>query len=115
MRKLLIILLITTIFAGWGTAQFVSVDAYTGKLESPIIHKTFGDLIDAIIKFIFDIAKVVAPLMIVIGGFYIVAAAGNPSNIETGKKIIFYTLIGFFIILISRGLVEMIGKVIEVK
>jgi hypothetical protein len=43
-----------------------------------------------------------------------VAAAGDPSKIETGKKIIFYTLIGFLIILLSRGLVVIIKDLIKV-
>jgi len=84
------------------------------QLESPIEHETFGDLIDAIIKFVFNIALVLAPLFIIIGGFYFVAAAGDPSKIETGKKIIFYTLIGFLIILLSRGLVVIIKDLIKV-
>ena len=92
--------------------QFVSCATF--QLESPIEHKTFADLINAIIKFIFDIALVLAPLLIIIGGFYFVAAAGDPSKVETGKRIILYTLIGFLIILISRGLVEVIKGLIKV-
>jgi len=110
MKKLLIILLTAIIFTGWGVTQVVLADG----LVNPLGYENFGDLINAIIKFIFDIALVVAPLMIVIGGFYIVAAAGNPSNIETGKRIIFYTLIGFLIILISRGLVVVIQDLLKV-
>ena len=111
---LLIVLFAGTIFAASGAMQFVLADEFTGKLEPPIEHENFGDLIDAIIKFIFNIALVLAPLLIVIGGFYFVAAAGDPSKIETGKRIIFYTLIGFLIILISRGLVEVIKGLIKV-
>jgi len=116
MRKksfgLLIILFVGAIFVASGVAQLVLADDF--KLESPIEHENFGDLIDAIIKFIFNIALVLAPLLIVIGGFYFVAAAGDPSKIETGKRIILYTLIGFLIILISRGLVEVIKGLIKV-
>jgi len=116
MRKsifsLSIIMLIGAIFAVSGITQFVFAQNF--QLESPIEHETFGDLIDAIIKFVFNIALVLAPLFIIIGGFYFVAAAGDPSKIETGKKIIFYTLIGFLIILISRGLVVVLKDLIKV-
>jgi hypothetical protein len=114
MKKSLIILFIGAIFLGAGVSQSILADEFTGELKSPIEHETFGDLIDAIIKFAFNIALVLAPLFIVIGGFYFVAAAGDPSKIETGKKIIFYTLIGFLIILISRGLVVVLKDLIKV-
>jgi hypothetical protein len=111
---LLIILFTGTIFIVSGTMQSVSGDTFTGQLEPPIEHETFEDLIGAIISFIFTIALVLAPLLIIIGGFYFVAAAGDAKKIETGKRIILYTLIGFLIILISRGLVEVIKGLIKV-
>lgn len=112
---LLVIIFAGAIFVASGVAQPVlAADFKDFKLESPIEHKNFGDLIDAIIKFIFNIALALAPLLIVIGGFYFVTAAGDPSKIETGKRIILYTLIGFLIILISRGLVEVIKGLIRV-
>ncbi len=109
---LLVIIFAGAIFVASGVVQPVLAAGL--KLESPIEHKNFGDLIDAIIKFIFNIALALAPLLIVIGGFYFVTAAGDPSKIETGKRIILYTLIGFLIILISRGLVEVIKGLIRV-
>ena len=115
-KKLSIILLVAAIFLNMGAVQFALADDFTGKLEPPIKHETFEDLIAAIIKFIFNVALIVAPIIIIIGAFYFVAAAGDPSKIETGKKIIFYTLIGFIIILLSRGLVKLLmEEVIEVK
>ena len=114
MKKISVIIFVGAILFSLGAGQWVLADEFTGELRSPIGHKTFGDLIDAIIKFIFNIALVLAPLFIVIGGFYFVAAAGDPSKIETGKKIIFYTLIGFLIILISRGLVVVLKDLIKV-
>jgi len=112
---LLIILFTGTIFIVSGAMQSVSGDTFTGQLEPPIVHETFADLINAIIKFIFDIALVLAPLLIIIGGFYFVAAAGDAKKIETGKRIILYTLIGFLIIFISRGLVKVIIELLIKK
>lgn len=82
---------------------------------SPITHKTFGGLIDAIISFIFNVAIVVVPLLIIIGAFNLLTAAGDPKKIATGKNIITYTLIGFAIILFAKGLIAMIEEVIGVK
>ena len=85
------------------------------EFQNPLEYGTFGELIDAIVRFIFNIAVVVAPLMAIIGAFYILTAGGDPKRIGTGKNIIIYTLIGLAIILLARGLVAMIEQVIGVQ
>ncbi len=85
------------------------------EFQNPLEYETFGELIDAIIKFIFYIAVVIAPLMIIIGAFYILTAGGDPKKIGTGKNIIIYTLVGLVIILLARGLIAMIESLIGVK
>ena len=85
------------------------------EFQNPLEYETFGDLIDAIIKFIFYIAVVIAPLMIIIGAFYILTAGGDPKKIGTGKNIIIYTLVGLAIILLARGLIAIIESLIGVK
>jgi len=85
------------------------------EFQNPLEYETFGELIDAIIKYIFYIAVVVTPLMIIIGAFYILTAAGDPKKIGTGKNVIIYTLIGLAIILLARGLIAMIESLIGVK
>jgi len=85
------------------------------EFENPLQYETFGELINAIIRFIFNIAIVVAPLMVIIGAFYILTAAGDPKKVGSGKNIILYTAIGLAIILLARGLISMIESVIGVK
>ena len=85
------------------------------EFQNPLEYETFGELIDAIIKFIFYIAVVVTPLMIIIGAFYILTAAGDPKKIGTGKNVIIYTLVGLAIILLARGLIAMIESLIGVR
>jgi len=85
------------------------------EFQNPLEYETFGELIDAIIKFIFYIAVVVTPLMVIIGAFYILTAAGDPKKIGTGKNVVIYTLIGLAIILLARGLIAMIESLIGVK
>ncbi len=85
------------------------------EFENPLQYETFGELINAIIRFIFNIAIVVAPLMVIIGAFYILTAGGDPKKVGSGKNIILYTAIGLAIILLARGLISMIESVIGVK
>jgi len=82
---------------------------------SPIKYTEFKYLVKAIINFIFTIAMVVAPLMVIIGAFFLLTAAGAADRIKLGKNIITYTLIGLAIVLLAKGLIAMIESVLGVK
>ena len=82
---------------------------------NPIRFKTFGELIGAIINFIFNIALVIAPIMFIISGFYFITAAGDPAKIKTAKDIIWYAVIGLVVVLLAKGLIQVLEQVIGVK
>jgi hypothetical protein len=82
-------------------------------IPNPLKHCMLDDFIYAITDFIFWVATAIAPLMIVIAGFYFVTSAGNPQQVQTAKKIILYTLIGYTIILLSRGLITVVKDIIS--
>lgn len=81
-------------------------------IENPIAANKLENLIDSIINFIFSVSLLVVPMMIIVGAFYFVTAAGNPSQVETGKRLVLYALIGFIIILLAKGLVAVIGDIL---
>ena len=85
------------------------------EYDNPILHKTFEALINAVIDFIFKVALVVATIMILIGGFYFITSGGDPGKIKTAKDVILYTIIGFMIVLLSKGLIGVLEKMMEVK
>ena len=109
MRKNLFIIFIATIFSG--CFLFINL-AFAISFENPLNFDTFDELIDGLVDFIFWVGIVIAPLMIIIGGFFLVTAAGNPQRVATGKKIIIYTIVGLAIILLAKGLVSVIQKII---
>jgi hypothetical protein len=53
--------------------------------------------------------------MIVIAGFFILTAGGDPKKVEQGRHIIIYTLIGLFIILFAKGIISMLNQVMGLK
>ncbi len=109
-----IIILAGAILLGLGEIQGVSAQEF--QLESPIEHENFGSLIGAITGFLRNIALIIAPIFIIIGAFYFVAAAGDPAKIKTGQKIILYTIIGFLIIFLAEALVNLLTEdIIKVK
>ena len=83
------------------------------EIENPLGAKDFRGFIDAIITFLFNVALAVVPLMVVIAGFYLVTAAGEPARVQTAKNIILYTIVGFIIILLAKGFIALLEQVLQ--
>ena len=83
-------------------------------IQNPLEHDTFDALVQAIVNFIFKIAMVIAPLMIIVAGFFYLTAMGDPEKIKTAHKVIMYTLIGLVICLMATGIIKLINTVLGV-
>lgn len=70
-------------------------------------------LVKEINKVLRAIAAVVAALMIIVGGYYLITATGKPESIDTGRKIILWALIGFAIVLVATLLLDTTLEVIR--
>ncbi|MFH1462385.1 MAG: hypothetical protein ABIG08_01695 [bacterium] len=84
----------------------------SGQICNPLQACEFEEIAGAIIDFIFRIAIVLAPLMVVVGGAMFVTAGGNVQQLDRGKKLILYTAIGFVIILLSKAVLAMINQIL---
>jgi len=79
-------------------------------IDSPLKVKTFEELLDRIIDFLFNLSIPLTTLMLLVAGFYYISAAGNPEQISTAHNIIKWTLIGFIIILCAKGMILFLEK-----
>ena len=79
--------------------------------ESPFKAKSFEKLINAIINFIFLVTMAIVPIMIIVAAFYFLTSGGNSEKVNTAKKIILFTFIGLFIVLLGKGIVAIIKQV----
>ena len=95
----------TTTGGGTTTGESTGLTSSTGGITNPISANTFAELVELVTKWIIDIALVLAPLIIVYGGFTYITAAGEPAKMEMGKKIILYAVIGFILVLLAVSLV----------
>lgn len=59
------------------------------------------------------IGSVLAPLMILIGAYMYFTAAGDSSRAQSAKKLIYWSIGGFAIILLSRALFSIISSVLQ--
>ncbi|OIP75462.1 MAG: hypothetical protein AUK07_01500, partial [Parcubacteria group bacterium CG2_30_36_21] len=89
---------------------FIQADV---KFENPINATSVQAVISAIGIWLYGIAFALVPIMILIGAFYLLTAAGDPEKINTGRKIITWTIIGLAIVIISTGISELIKNLLE--
>ena len=109
MRKLLTILILLAL----ASPVIVSADEII-RIENPITAESFEEIIDNVIDFVFKIAIVLAPLMVVIGGFLLLTAGGNISQVGRAKSLLLWTAIGFLVVLLSKGILAIINKILGV-
>ena len=76
-------------------------------------HKDLDDLINAIMKWILIFGLTMAPLMIVLGGFFMITSQGDPKSTAKGKEIIKWALIGLAVILFAKAFTSIITSVIK--
>lgn len=75
---------------------------------NPINACGFDELIDNIVDFLFYIVFIIVPFMLMLAAFIFTTAAGDAGRIKTAKAIIIWTLVGFFVILMSKGIIGVI-------
>ena len=73
-----------------------------GTELNPIQAETFGELIDSAASVLLYLAIFLCPAGIIVGGFIMLGAGANPSNIEKGKKIILISIVLLLLAVIIR-------------
>ena len=83
------------------------------EIKPPITITTIPELVEVITNWAFWLGMVLAPLMILVGAFYFLTAAGDPKRIATGKKVILWTIVGLGIILFSKVIISIIESILK--
>ena len=60
--------------------------------------------IKSIINFVFYIALAVVPLLLIIGGVMLVKSGGNPEQVKKAKELIFWSVVGFVVLLLAQAI-----------
>jgi len=81
----------------------------TYTLESPLGAKDIPELLSAIAKYLVIIGGPLATVIIIFGAYQMLTAGGNPEKYETGKKTIFYAVIGLVVILVGSGILAILA------
>lgn len=85
--------------------------------ETPIAHAgvisdapSVASILQNVLNFLLSIIGVLAIIAVVISGLLYLTAAGNPKQIESAKKLLFYAIIGIVVALGSLVIVSQIGE-----
>jgi len=110
MKKIFNKIILFTLFSVLLFPLFIYADV---TIKPPTDYSSVEEVIGSIVNWVFKIALVVAPLMIMIGGFYLITAAGDPEKVNTGKKIITWTIVGIFVVLLATSVRSVIEGLLE--
>ncbi len=82
------------------------------SLPNPLSVTTVPDLVDKIATFIVELASPVFVIMLLVGAFQMLGAAGNESKFAQGKKTITYTIVGMAVVLAAKGIAAVVKNFI---
>lgn len=81
-------------------------------LETP---NSLGEIIANILPYAFGISGFLLLIYMVTGGLQIMTSQGDPKGIAAGQAKITSAVIGFVIVLVSAGLVTLIGNLLGIS
>jgi hypothetical protein len=98
--------------------KIFAVDLSDSAIYSPAsAYKTFGDLVNMIVKNSFMVAGLLSFALLVIGGFSVIMSAGggDSKKLEQGKQTLTMALVGFLIVICSFWIVQVLQKITGVS
>jgi len=81
------------------------------ELTNPLGTTSIVQIINNVLNYLIYISVPILAIMILVGGFQILTARDNSEKISNGRKTIMYAVVGFTIILISKGVALIILKI----
>ncbi|MEX2033538.1 MAG: pilin [Candidatus Colwellbacteria bacterium] len=81
-------------------------------IQNPLKAGTVPEILDTVANFLFTIALAFVTIMVLWGGFQILTAAGNPTQIDKGKKTLLYAVIGTVVILVAGGIANLTSNIL---
>jgi hypothetical protein len=81
-------------------------------LPNPLSVSTFQGVVAQVSKFLIEIAIPLTAIMAIIGGFQMMTAGGEPEKFSNGRKTLMYAAIGFAVVLLASGIVQIIRSIL---
>ncbi len=76
-------------------------------------HKDFIEFLNELGNWLYTFALAAAPVVILIGAFMFVTAAGNPERVKTGRRLIIWAIVGLAIVMTSKGIIILVHELLS--
>ena len=84
-------------------------------ISNPLTATSVEAIVNNVMDFVLKVGVALAPVMAVLAGFFYITAQGDPNKIKKANAIIFWTIVGLGIILLSKGIVVVVRQLLGVK
>jgi len=98
----------TGLGTGAGTGVSGSTSGGIGGIDNPLQFDDLTSLLVFIGEKLYLISIPIVVIMIIYGAFQILTAAGETDRIQTGKRTVWYAIIGFAVVLLAGGIASII-------
>jgi len=121
-KALLPVLLIIILFAITLSTTMAADDGGGGggggngglNIENPLGETSdITTLVENILNFLWNLAFVIAPILIVYAGYLYLSSAGNEDKVKKAQKALIWAIVGFAVILIASGVPAIIQKLLS--
>ena len=85
------------------------------EIPNPLKTKSIAELIDRIVNYIIGIATLIFPLIIIYGAWQFLSTGGDMEKVTTARKTITYAVIGYILILLSKGVTMIVAQFLGVN
>jgi CBS domain containing-hemolysin-like protein len=86
------------------------------QLINPLSGMSGGSTVNSLIvnigKFMVALAVPICGIMVIVGAFQMMTAAGDPTKFGNGKKTLLYAAVGFVIVLFASSVVPLLKSVL---
>jgi hypothetical protein len=82
-------------------------------LTNPLGNTTsFNTVLQNVGTFLILVAVPLCGIMVIVGGFQMITAAGKPEQFSTGRKTLIYAAIGFVVVLLATSIVPLLKSIL---
>ena len=85
------------------------------RFRNPLCVDSFEGLLDTLLNFIFWIATALTPVLVLLAAFHFLTAAGSPDKIKKARDILLWTIIGYGVIVLSKGIVAVFKEIFGIS
>lgn len=82
------------------------------NLINPLNTTDFTVVLKTVSVFLLVIAAPLCGIMVIVGGFQMMTAAGDPKKFSDGRKTLIYAAVGFAIVLFASSVVPLLKSIL---